>query len=103
MPVDNKAECVKADGFSHVLCAAWHIGDNSVPHDVEEVRPCSHQCRAAEFEALHWRLLLIGADLYFYHCLTVMPLSRGKSIHTRVQQSTEFGFMDKVDFRGEVL
>lgn len=36
-PVDSHTECVKADGFEHVLCAAWHLGDNSGPHDVTEV------------------------------------------------------------------
>ena len=36
-PVDSHTECVKADGFEHVLCAAWHLGDNSGPHDVHEV------------------------------------------------------------------
>lgn len=36
-PVDSHTECVKADGFAHVLCAAWHLGDNSGPHDVQEV------------------------------------------------------------------
>ncbi|CAL5218578.1 g272 [Coccomyxa viridis] len=35
-PVDSHTECVKADGFEHVLCAAWHLGDNSGPHDVQE-------------------------------------------------------------------
>ena len=42
LPVDSKAECVKAAGFDHVLCAAWHIGDNSGPHNVEEVRFWQH-------------------------------------------------------------
>ena len=37
-PVDSAFECAQAEGFEHVLCAAWHIGDNSGPHNVSEVR-----------------------------------------------------------------
>lgn len=39
-PVDSYAECVKADGFQHVLCAAWK-GDNAGPHTIKEVT-CRH-------------------------------------------------------------
>ena len=38
LPVDNGPdECVTAKGFSHALCAAWHVGDNSGPHSPDEV------------------------------------------------------------------
>lgn len=37
-PVDSAFECAQAEGFEHVLCAAWHIGDNSGPHNASEVR-----------------------------------------------------------------
>jgi hypothetical protein len=38
LPVDDGPnECVTVKGFNHVLCAAWHQGDNSGPHTADEV------------------------------------------------------------------
>ncbi len=45
LPVDNgPKECVTANNFDHVLCAAWHVGDNSGPHDFDEVRSPKPAC-----------------------------------------------------------
>ena len=37
VPVDGATDCVQAAGFDHVLCAAWNLGDNSGPHNADEV------------------------------------------------------------------
>ncbi|EFN51908.1 hypothetical protein CHLNCDRAFT_54763 [Chlorella variabilis] len=44
-PVDGRWECVKADGLSHALCAAWS-GDNSGPPDADEVLDIYARLRA---------------------------------------------------------